>query len=49
MIIANPKYDVVFTYLFEDEKAARLVLSALLGREVLELHLRPTERRLASG
>lgn len=45
MIIANPKYDVVFTYLFEDEKAARLVLSALLGREVLELHLRPTERR----
>lgn len=49
MIIANPKYDVVFTYLFEDEKAARLVLSALLGREVLELHLRPTERRPGSS
>jgi len=41
--IANPIYDVAFKYLLDDEKVARLVLSALLGREVLELQFRPTE------
>src|SRR5208283_840766 len=41
--IANPIYDVVFKYLLDDEKVARLVLSALLGTEVLELQFRPTE------
>jgi len=41
--IANPIYDVVFKYLLDDEKVARLMLSALLGREVLELQFRPTE------
>jgi len=41
--IANPIYDVVFKYLLDDEKVARLVLSALLGKEVLELEFRPTE------
>ncbi len=45
MRIANPIYDVVFKYLLDDEKAAKLVLSALLGREVLELQFRPTEVR----
>ena len=45
MRIANPIYDVVFKYLLDDEKVARLVLSALLGREVLELQFRPTEVR----
>ena len=43
MRIANPIYDVVFKYLLDDEKVARLMLSALLGREVLELQFRPTE------
>ena len=43
MLIANPIYDVVFNYLLDDEKVARLVLSALLGQEVLELQFRPTE------
>ena len=43
MRIANPIYDVVFEYLLDDEKVARLVLSALLGREVLDLQFRPTE------
>ena len=43
MHIANPIYDVVFKYLLDDEKVARLVLSALLGKEVLELQFRPTE------
>jgi len=41
--IANPIYDVVFKYLLDDEKVARLVLSALLGKEVLELQSPPTE------
>ena len=41
--IANPIYDVVFKYLMDDEKVARLMLSALLGKEVLELQFRPTE------
>ena len=45
MRIANPIYDVVFKYLLDDEKVARLLLSALLGREVLELQFRPTEVR----
>ena len=43
MRIANPIYDVVFKYLLDDEKVARLLLSALLGKEVLELQFRPTE------
>jgi len=33
----------VFKYLLDDEKVARLLLSALLGKEVLELQFRPTE------
>jgi len=41
--IANPIYDVVFKYLLDDEKVARLLLSALMGKEVLELQFRPTE------
>ena len=45
MRIANPIYDVVFKYLLDDEKVARLLLSALLGREVLELSYRATELR----
>jgi hypothetical protein len=43
VLIAIPIYDVVFKYLLDDEKVARLVLSALLGQEVLELQFRPTE------
>ena len=49
MRIANPIYDVVFKYLLDDEKVARLVLSALLGKEILELAFRPTEIRRHAG
>ena len=45
MRIANPSYNVVFKYLLEDEKVARLVLAALLGKEVLELQARRTGLR----
>jgi predicted transposase/invertase (TIGR01784 family) len=42
--IANPCYDVVFKYLMADFKAARILLSALLGEEIDILELLPQER-----
>jgi hypothetical protein len=41
--IANPIYDVVFKYLMRDEKVAKLLLSAIIGKEVVSLEFRPTE------
>ena len=43
MIVANPIYDVVFKYLMEDERIARTILSALLKKEVVEVHIRRNE------
>ena len=43
MIVANPIYDVVFKYLMEDERIARTILSALLKKEVVEVHMRRNE------
>jgi len=43
--IANPIYDVVFKYLLDDEKVAKLMLSTLLGRDLLKLEFRATEVR----
>ena len=37
MQIANPLYDTVFKYLLDDEVVAKLFLSELLGREIIEL------------
>ena len=45
--IANPIYDVVFKYLMKDEKLAKLLLSAIIGKEVVGLKLRPTEHSLS--
>lgn len=42
-IIANPIYDVVFKYLMEDEKVARILLSALLKKEIVSLEMRRHE------
>lgn len=47
--IANPIYDVVFKYLMNDEKVARLLLSAIIGREVVSLEFRPTEHHFPVG
>jgi len=47
--IANPIYDVVFKYLMNDEKVAKLLLSAIIGREVLSLEFRPTEHHFPVG
>ncbi len=44
MLIANAMYDTVFKYMMEDAKSAKLILSTILGKEVLALELRPQER-----
>ncbi len=43
MVIANPIYDTVFKYLMEDTRIARTILSALLQKDVVDLHVRPHE------
>jgi len=43
MLIANPIYDVVFKYLLEDEKVAKLFLGAILEKEIIELEFKPQE------
>ena len=42
-IIANPIYDSVFKFLMEDERAAKVLLSALLKQEVRDLKMRRHE------
>ena len=41
--IANPIYDSVFKYLMEDERIAKIILSALLKRDVVDVHVRRNE------
>lgn len=41
--IANPIYDSVFKYLMEDERIAKIILSALLKREVVNVKVRRNE------
>jgi len=43
--IANPIYDGAFKYLLDDNRIAKIFLSALIGAEILELDFRPTEQR----
>ena len=42
-IIPNPIYDVVFKYLMEDFQSAKIILSTLLGKEIIELAFEPQE------
>ena len=44
MQIANPIYDVVFKYMMEDNAVAKIVVSSIIGEEVLELDPKPQER-----
>ena len=46
MLIANPIYDVVFKYLLEDNKIAKLIIGKIIGEEVIELIPKPQERIL---
>lgn len=41
--IANPIYDTVLKYLMEDERIARILLSALLKKNVVKVEQRPHE------
>lgn len=43
MIIANPIYDVVFKYLMEDSKLAKLLIGAIINEKIEKLDLRPTD------
>jgi hypothetical protein len=43
MHIANPIYDVIFKYLMEDGKVAKLLISSIIGEEIEELDFRPQE------
>lgn len=45
MLIANPIYDIVFKYLMDDHKAAKLLLSAIIGKNIVKLESRATEVR----
>jgi len=42
--IANPIYDVVFKYMMEDNKVAKLFLSAIINQDIQELSFNPQER-----
>ena len=41
--VANPIYDSVFKYLMEDPRIAKIVLSALLKKDVVAVKIRPHE------
>jgi len=43
MKIANPIYDVVFKYLMEDNTVAKLLVSSIIGKEVISLDPKPQE------
>ncbi len=41
--VANPIYDVVFKYLLEDKRVAKLIISALIELEVVDIEFQPQE------
>ena len=43
MEIANPIYDVVFKYMMEDNTVAKLLVSSIIGEEVVSLDPKPQE------
>ena len=43
MEIANPIYDVVFKYMMEDNTVAKLLVSSIIGEEVVSLEPKPQE------
>ena len=44
MQIANPIYDVVFKYLMEDSKIAKLLISTIIGEKIVTLDFLPREK-----
>ncbi|MCF8370667.1 MAG: hypothetical protein K9H64_03525 [Bacteroidales bacterium] len=49
MRIANPIYDVVFKYLMDDNKIAKLMISKIIGEEVESLEFQPQEQTVKVG
>jgi len=45
--IANPIYDVVFKYLMNDNRVAKLIISTITGLKIETLEFRATEKTLA--
>ena len=43
MDVANPIYDVVFTYLMQDQRVARLLIGRITGLAVQSLTVSPQE------
>ena len=43
MIIANPIYDTVFKYMMEDNTVAKLLISSIIGEDVVSLEPKPQE------
>ena len=43
MEIANPIYDVVFKYMMEDNTVAKLLVSSIIGEEIVSLEPKPQE------
>jgi hypothetical protein len=43
MQIANPIYDVVFKYMMEDNMVAKLLISSIIGEDVVDLEPKPQE------
>ena len=43
MEIANPIYDVVFKYMMEDNTVAKLLVSSIIGEEIITLEPKPQE------
>ena len=43
MEIANPVYDVVFKYMMEDNTVAKLLISSIIGEDVVSLEPKPQE------
>lgn len=48
MLIANPIYDVVFKYLMEDKKIAKIILSSIIDEEIISLAFLPKEKLINS-
>ena len=46
MQTANPIYDVVFKYLMEDNKIAKLILSSIIDERIISLKFLPSEKTL---
>ncbi|QEP42246.1 hypothetical protein D5085_03300 [Ectothiorhodospiraceae bacterium BW-2] len=45
MKVANPMYDVVFRYLLDDLRIAKLLLSKIINQPIESLELKPTEHK----